>query len=151
MTWTARIIADDGCEQEATGITPERALIALITDVMNQWNRDELPLDGDFLTDMGAMMTEIETSDWEDDTVFTKNLGDFSLPSKLIVERNPCDQLGGGCTCEDCTKQITDAIGMDTTIYDCTPVPADHVYEDDCEKLPPVETPGDCPMGWDRV
>lgn len=134
MTWTARIIADDGCEQEATGITPERALIALITDVMNQWNRDELPLDGDFLTDMGAMMTEIETSDWEDDTVFTKSLGDFSLPSKLVVS------IDG-----------TDESESDDIIYDCTPVPADHVYEDDCEKLPPAETPGDCPMGWDRA
>ena len=92
MTWTAKIIADDGCEQEATGRTPERALIALITDVMNQWNRDELPLDGDFLTDMGAMMTEIETTDWEDDTVFTKNLGDFSLMSQLVVSQGQTEE-----------------------------------------------------------
>ncbi len=27
-------------------------------------------------------------------------------------DRILCDQLGGGCTCEDCTKQITDALGM---------------------------------------
>ena len=137
MTWTAKIISDDGCEQEATGRTPERALIALITDVMNQWNRDELPLDGDFLTEMGAMMTEIETTDWDEDTVFDKNIGDFSLMSKLLVEWTPCEQLGGGCTCEDCTQIIIDAVGL----------PADHEFEDDCERV----APGDCPMGWDRV
>ena len=35
-------------------------------------------------------------------------------------------------------------------IYDGTPLPEDHVFEDDCERVPP-EAPGDCPMGWDRV
>ena len=58
-------------------------------------------------------------------TVFTKNLGDFSLMSQLIVERTPCDQLGGGCTCEDCTQVIIDAVGLDP----------DHVFENDCERV----------------
>ncbi len=65
----------------------------------------------------------------------------------IRVDDAPCDQLGGGCTCDDCTAAIVEAVGIDTTVYDGTPVPDDHVFEDDCERI----APGDCPMGWDRV
>lgn len=40
-----------------------------------------------------------------------------------------CDQLGGGCTCESCTAQITDAIGG-------IPIDLDtHEFTDDCERI----------------
>lgn len=56
----------------------------------------------------------------------------------LFVEKAPCDQLGNGCTCEECTNQIGDVAGwdsVDTTVYDGTPVSPDHEFEDDCERI----------------
>ncbi len=44
----------------------------------------------------------------------------------------PCDQLDNGCTCDECTAQITEACGI---IYDCSPVPDDHEFEDDCQRI----------------
>ena len=41
--------------------------------------------------------------------------GDLEPITAIRVEDAPeteCDQLGGGCTCESCTWQITDAIGL---------------------------------------
>ena len=40
-------------------------------------------------------------------------------------DSTPCNQLGGGCTCEDCTQVIIDAVGLDP----------DHEFEDDCERV----------------
>jgi hypothetical protein len=61
---------------------------------------------------------------------------------QVFVEKAPCDQLGNGCTCEECTNQIADVAGwesVDTTVYDGTPVSPDHEFEDDCERVPSVE------------
>lgn len=42
--------------------------------------------------------------------------GDFDCEpiDQLFVETAPCEQLGGGCTCEQCTAMIADAIGWDS-------------------------------------
>ncbi len=32
----------------------------------------------------------------------------------LFVETAPCEQLGGGCTCPQCTAMIADAVGWDS-------------------------------------
>ncbi len=64
----------------------------------------------------------------------------LSRINSLFVERTPCDQLGNGCTCEECTSQIADACGI---IYDCTPVDLDspEYDDDDCEKVEPTVSP----------
>lgn len=138
MTWTARIIADDGCEQEATGITAADSVLNLVADIMDQWRRGEADVCGDYLTELGQAITQLESHD--DDSEFESQCGDFSQPWTLIVERTTCDQLGNGCTCEDCTRQIADACGI---IYDCTPVNLDspEYDDDDCEKVEPTGNP----------
>lgn len=51
---------------------------------------------------------------------------------RCVEADNTCDQLGGGCTCEDCTAMITEALGI---VYDGTPLDPDHEFEDDCERV----------------
>ena len=40
--------------------------------------------------------------------------GDRIRPTVEVVDSQPepCDQLGSGCTCEDCTAQINEALGF---------------------------------------
>lgn len=111
MTWTARIISEDEAEQNATGEYPDEAVLNLLADIMEQWKRGEAAICGDYIKELGEAIVTLERLK-EDEATFESQCGDFSQPWKLVVERNPCDQLGGGCTCEDCTKQIADAIGM---------------------------------------
>lgn len=59
-----------------------------------------------------ALTALLENAESEGFVVTSEN---FDMDGKIIavfVEDAPeteCDQLGGGCTCESCTKQITDA------------------------------------------
>jgi hypothetical protein len=108
--WTARIISEGETEQEATGVSPDDAVFNLLTDIMIAWKRGEYSICGDYIKELGEAVIALERHD--EDTTFESQCGDFVQPWTLIVERTPCDQLGGGCTCEDCTRQITDALGM---------------------------------------
>lgn len=123
MTWTARIISEGETEQEATGDSPDDAVLNLLADIMESWRRGEYSICGDYIKEIGEAIVELERHD--EDTTFESQCGDFVQPWKLIVERTPCDQLGGGCTCEDCTQVIIDAVGLDP----------DHVFENDCERV----------------
>lgn len=132
MTWTARIISEDETEQEATGEFPADAVMNLLAGIMEQWRRGEAFICGDYIKELGEAIVELESH--QEDTIFESECGDFVQPWKLIVERTTCDQLGGGCTCEDCTSQIADAVGI---IYDGTPVDLDspEYDDDDCERV----------------
>jgi hypothetical protein len=131
MTWTARIVSEGETEQEATGEYADDAVYNLLLDIMTAWKRGEYSICGDYIKEIGEAIISLERLD-EDEATFESQCGDFCQPWKLIVTRNPCDQLGGGCTCEDCTRQIADACGI---VYDGTPLPDDHVFEDDCESV----------------
>jgi hypothetical protein len=59
----------------------------------------------------------------------SRSQSDSFVESVITELHEPCDQLGGGCTCEECTKQIAAVAGwdsIDTTVYDCSPVSPDH-------------------------
>lgn len=121
--WTARIISEGETEQEATGASPDEAVQYLLADIMEAWRRGEADISGNYIKEIGEAIVALERHD--EDTTFESQCGDFCQPWKLVVERNPCDQLGNGCTCEECTQTITDAVGLDP----------DHEFEDDCERV----------------
>jgi hypothetical protein len=111
-TWIAQLISEGEVEQQAGGDCPEHALLNLVSDMLAQWRDDEIGLDGEFLTESGKLMTRIEQTMPDPAEGYEENCGDFSLPWKLVVRPNP-----------------------DSTVYDCTPVSADHEFEDDCERV----------------
>lgn len=123
MTWTARIVSEGETEQEATGEYADDAVFNLLTDIMIAWKRGEYSICGDYIKEIGEAIVTLESH--REDTTFESQCGDFCQPWKLVVERTPCDQLGGGCTCEDCTQTIIDAVGLDP----------DHEFTDDCERV----------------
>jgi hypothetical protein len=133
MTWTARIISEGETEQEATGEYADDAAYNLLLDIMTAWKRGEYSICGDYIKEIGEAIISLERLD-EDEATFASQCGDFSQPWKLVVTRNPCDQLGNGCTCEECTSQIADACGI---VYDGTPVDLDspEYDDDDCESV----------------
>ena len=121
MTWTARIISEGETEQEATGVSPDDAVLILLADIMESWKRGEYSICGDYIKEIGEAIVTLERRD--EDSEFVSQCGDFSQPWKLVVTRDVCNQIGNGCTCGECSQTIIDAVGLDP----------DHVFEDDCD------------------
>lgn len=87
----------------------------------------------DLLVERGAIAVETLQDDWKPvtdrETLYEAAINallaqakrdgfrvvteDFAVElDSTNVMPEPCDQLGGGCTCESCTEQIRSALGM---------------------------------------
>lgn len=133
MPWNAAIICEGETEIEAVGSSPDEAVLNMLADIMEFWRKDEWTLCGDYIKEIGEAIVALERAD--KNCEFESQCGDFAAPWKLVVtwiEPAECDQIGSGCTCESCQRQLSTALGM------MEPVDLDPRIPDDADDCKPV-------------
>lgn len=88
-----------------------------------------------------AIVALMECAETEGFNVMSTALMERLRPTEIEIEEATCDQLDGGCTCESCSQQIIDAVGM-SEIY---------VKDDDGHMHGPYSNREDAEHDADRI
>ena len=86
----------------------ELELVGVTMLVDGEW----LKLDDRASLYRAAIVALVECAESEGFNVSSSALCERIRPTEIEVEESPCMNLDSGCTCDSCTQQIADAIGM---------------------------------------